>query len=307
MLRLLDAPVTADEIDHLGHMNVRHYTRRAWLATQAWFARLGLDDAALIRRGLALTPRDLLTHFYREQRLGAPLVVEGAVTEADGAPRLYVEILNADTGERAAALIVTPALVDRTTRAGAPADLPWTEGPRMPLPAHAAPRTLSFAPPRVDVTLTDLERRSEGREFRYGGLEGDVPSEVCDETGFMRASGAQDIDFVAIDANEARRGHLVSGEGHAAFGWAMLESRQVLLATPRAGDRVKVIGAEMRIDRKAHWSRRWMFNARSRQMVGVCDHVSLAFDVETRRSMEIPPETRRELEAQRMPDLEEAE
>ncbi len=305
MLRLLDAPVTADEIDHLGHMNVRHYSKRAWLATQVWFARRGLDETALRRRGLALSPKDLLTHFYREQRLGAPLVVEGAVTEADGAPRLYVEILNTETGERAAAVIVTPQLTERATRMAAAQALPWPAGPELALPAHAAPRSLSFAPPRLDMTLADLERRTAGRAFPYGGVEGVIPLDACDEAGFMRASGAQDIDFVAIDANVGRRGLLFSGEDHVTFGWAMLESRQLLAATPRAGDRVKVIGAEIRIDRKAHWNRRWMFNADSGRIYGVCDHVSLAFDIATRRAIEIPPAARRDLEAMRIPDLAE--
>jgi acyl-CoA thioester hydrolase len=300
MMRLVEAPVTAGEIDHLGHMNVRFFSKRARMGAFALLARTGWDRAALQSHGLMVSLQDSFNHFFKEQREGAPLVVQGGFVDPGVAPRVYLEIVNDETGDRAAAFIVRLQLLRVATRTAA-ADVTPARSLFVELPDHAAPRSLSLDPPRLDVRLSELDRLSAGWPQPYGPSEGRVSPGVCDEAGFMKMFSAQDISFVAIEAASRDRGHLQDGGGNLRFGWAVLESRQVLVATPRAGDRIRSISAQMRVERKVRQDRRWAFNADTGQLLAITDSVALAFDPALRRSIEIPEGARRELEAQRLP------
>ncbi|HZM29222.1 MAG TPA: thioesterase family protein, partial [Acidimicrobiales bacterium] len=92
--------VTEDQIDHLGHMNVRFYAVNAQAGTAAMLA--GLPGWG----GRPYAVHDVYTRHHREQLVGTPLVVRSAVlgAGADGL-RLHHELAAEDTGELAATFV----------------------------------------------------------------------------------------------------------------------------------------------------------------------------------------------------------
>src|SRR5581483_3903345 len=92
--------VTDDQIDHLGHMNVRFYGVNAHAATEAVLA--GLD-------GWPSGPHlvhDAYTRHHREQLLGTSLLVRSAVLAADAHEvRIHHELVP-DNAEALAATFV---------------------------------------------------------------------------------------------------------------------------------------------------------------------------------------------------------
>ena len=115
MQLLNESTVLAEEIDSLGHMNVRHYTTRTERAIRVLLANLGIHEDTLAGSLLRFT--DSYTRFRREQFEGATLHAVGGLLEpADEGLRSYVEIMNPDTGDVAATFIATTVLVDPATR-----------------------------------------------------------------------------------------------------------------------------------------------------------------------------------------------
>ena len=55
---LYEGTETEEEIDHLGHMNVRFYATKAMQATEAFAEELGLDPQRLSELGAVLSVTD---------------------------------------------------------------------------------------------------------------------------------------------------------------------------------------------------------------------------------------------------------
>jgi hypothetical protein len=94
-----------------------------------------------------------------------------------------------------------------------------------------------------------------------------------------------------------------TGDGGHRLGWASLETRIVRVAQARAGDRLSSIGAEIGLHAKVRHSRRWLFNVASGRLVSLNDDVSIALDLDARRSIEIPPTIRSRLETRHTPEF----
>src|SRR6478736_85998 len=155
--------VTQDQIDHLGHMNVRFYGTNAHTATASVLASLdGWPDGPHL-------VHDTYTRHHREQLLGTPLLVRSGVlaADADGVD-IHHELVPANAEALAATFVhrvsptetggrrlpVPQAAID-AVRATAIAPLPY-----------AAPRTidlavgpLTVAPPLEVVRERDLAVR----------------------------------------------------------------------------------------------------------------------------------------------------
>jgi hypothetical protein len=86
------------------------------------------------------------------------------------------------------------------------------------------------------------------------------------------------------------------------IGWAMLENRQFLVATPRANAPIVTLHAPTRIGAKTQQMRRWTFDTDSGALLSVIDAVSLAFDLDARKATEIPAYMREDLEAMMLDD-----
>ena len=75
---LHNTEVTPDQIDHLGHMNVRFYGAHARTGADRLLASFGL----MSDEGPRAVGRDIYVRHHREQLVGAPLEVRGGVLDA---------------------------------------------------------------------------------------------------------------------------------------------------------------------------------------------------------------------------------
>jgi len=315
---LYASEVGSDEIDHLGHVNVRFYMERAQAGNRKLLETIGLAPAALA--GARAVQNDTYTRYHREQFQGSTLQVKGGVLKA--APEgltTYMEVVNDAKGQVAATFILNTVLIDPPTRAGRPipgAALAAADGWRVELPEHGRPRTIDLGPPRLDLTYEALAERigEDHGDPMSRRMEQVVDAEDCDEHGFqsdgidMMFGGGRgrrfDREAMAKAMREGQWGPMTfSSDDGRRFGWASMETRHVRLSQPRAGDRLLTIGGEIGLGAKIRHSRRWAFNAATGALVSLNDNVNIALDLDARRSIEIPPEFRVRLERRHTPEF----
>lgn len=98
--------VASDEIDSLGHLNVRCYFARIDRASRNLLAALGLTAEELDANRAMVRRIDTYSHFRREQFEGAELTVHGGtLASIDDQIRCYFEIHNLPRDEVAASFI----------------------------------------------------------------------------------------------------------------------------------------------------------------------------------------------------------
>lgn len=295
--------VTPEEIDSLGHLNVRFYLARLDRASHRLLAALGLSAEELNARSATLRRVDTYSRFRREQFEGAELTVHGGVLATAGDQvRCYFEIRNPAREEIAATFVTGTVMADRRSRRvlGLPESVRQiNEQYGVQLPDYAAPRSLSLDPPRMDIPLaTLLERIEPYTEFGMTGRrERIIEADDCGPDGILR----DDVELMfilfrrqieaATDAKAFGPSVLHTDEGHR-FGWAMLETRNIELARPRAGDTVVWIGADVNIADKSRQSRRWAFVQDTGQMLSIEDSVGIAMDLDARKAINIPASIR---------------
>lgn len=299
---LVETKVAEDQIDHLGHMNVRYYHERASEASDRLASELGLSRAVRDDLDAVLEVRKTFTRHYREQLEGAPLVVMGGVLElhSDGL-RAYHELRNTERDELAATFVHDLELCKRRTRARLP--LPEmlakrTGDARVAWPEHGRPRTLDLDRDSAPLALsTAMERDLAMR------LERVLRPKECDADGFFPTS--RYIELVWGGEPFAGRAGLPLFElpGGGKFGWATLESRSHLLALPRAGTRIQSFGAEVALAPKTSCRHHWVFDVERGDLLCIHSIVNLAFDIAARRAIEIPAPIRAEIEQRYHPDL----
>lgn len=301
---LHEATVAEEEIDHLGHMNVRFYLDRALLAGRALAVELGLGPDHCRALGGVFELHDAFSRHYREQLVGAPLAVMGGVlaVEADGL-RLYHELVNTELDERAAIFVHGLKLRQLETRKPLPLPEMVAKGAGDVLvewPEHGRPRTLDLQ--RLPPALSLGEARKRGLAVR---AERVVRSEECDAGGYFLAGRYQDLFWGDDDPSAPRTAAVpvFELEGGGRFGWATLESRGVVLELPRAGARIQSFGAEVELGRKISLRHHWVFDLDGGALLCTSSTVNLAFDIAARRATEIPPAVRETLEARYHPDL----
>lgn len=286
-----ESTVTEDQIDHLGHMNVRFYAVNAREGTDALLADLPAwgDRPHVVH--------DLYTRHLREQLLGTPLVVRSAVIGAgiDGL-RLHHELAAADTGVLAATFVyrVSPVGED-----GGRAALPVPVAQRLaatvvPAPPYAATRTISLDTdgPASAPTLAAAERGLAMRRPRV------VTAEECDPAGRYRVDMAPLLTWGGEPVGDERGPALDEGADGTLMGWASMETRIQVARLPRAGDRIQSFGACVAVHDKVTHRVHWAYDVDRGDLLTAFEVVSLAFDVRSRRPMRIPDATReRELAA----------
>jgi len=314
-MRLFDESlVRDDEIDTLGHLNVRHYMARVLRSGERLTGELGLGAKARAALDAILARVDTYSSYKREQFTGAALEVWGGVLAAttEGV-RTYFEVRNPAKGEIAASFIIEFALLDRATRGrlSLPAEaLTAAALAHIDLPAHGAPRTIAQAKPNLLVTMGQIAarvgERPPGDGMMGGIMERLVETEDCDAEGFLKEG--EDMMFGARIRAQFMQGKtfgpptFVSDEGHR-FGWATLEARLVQLQVPRAGDLLRAFGADIGIGRKTRHTRRWIFNTATGALAGVDDIVGIALDLDARRSIEIPASVLESLQGGFVPEF----
>lgn len=311
-MRIFDeGPVLDSEIDSLGHMNVRYYVDRVARANRALLAQVGIGKPVF--RGAIVRRFDTYCRFRREQFAGAHLQVAGGVLDAaPGQVRCYFEIRNPAKDEIAASFVTGTRLIDPDGQQVVPLPeevVAACDAFQVPLPEHGQPRSLSLAAPRSDVSMAELIERvpaDPGAGMMSGRRDVVVLAEDCDEQGWLR----EDVDVmfmmhrVQVQQNAGTFGPPVlrTDEGHR-FSWAMIETRNVVLGRPRAGDNLVSIGADVAFGERWRQSRRWAFVESSGELVSLHDTVGIALDLDARRSIPIPAGIRADLERTVLPDL----
>ena len=202
MQKLNESPVTPDQIDSLGHLNVRYYIARMDLANRQLLEANGVsgDEHTFLRRV------DTYNKFRREQFNGAVLGTYGAligegVIGPGGSVPAYFEIRNEETGDVAASFLTATSRVDRATQA--PQDLSKAHGQTrsaeaegFEVPSSSLPRTLSLSEPRV-IPMATLEQELPAEPVQgnmTGRRENTVKPEDCDASGRLR----EDVDLMTI-------------------------------------------------------------------------------------------------------------
>lgn len=290
--------VRPEEIDSLGHLNVRFYLTRVDRASRRLLDALGLSQAELDRRHATLRRVDTYSRFRREQFEGAELTVHGGILGCVGEQvRCYFEIRNPAGNELAAHFVTGTELCERASRQAL--ELPASvhavnEQYGVQIPDYAVPRSLSLEAPRTDVPFDELMAEiGEPTEFGMTGRrEGVIEAEDCGPDGVLR----DDIDpmfamfrrqVAAADTKSFGPPVLYTDEGHR-FGWAMLETRIVEFGRPRAGDVIVWLGADVAIAEKSRQSRRWAFVKATGELLSIHDSVGVAMDLDARRAIAIP-------------------
>ena len=292
-----ESTVTEDQIDHLGHMNVRFYAVNAQAGTEALLA----DLPGWGRRPYIL--HDVYTRHHREQLLGTPLVVRSAVLGAGaGGLRLHHELAAADTGVLAATFVHGISPMDEGGRRAPLPDRVAAEAGALavPPPPHAATRTISLdadplasAPPLA----TALDRGLVMRRERA------VSAEECDDHGRYRVELAPLLVWAGEPVGEGGGPILHETPGGDPLGWASMETRVQIRRLPRRGDRVQSFGAGVAVHDKVTHRVNWAFDLVRGEVLLAFETVSMAFDIRARRPVSIPDAHRERELAALQPDL----
>ncbi len=306
-LRVLhESVVRAEEVDALGHMNVRFYGERAFASTERLLSELGVkpaDFGATQALGYEL-PR-LFTRYHREQHTGSPLVVRGGMLEArEDALRFYHELRNPERDELAATFVHdvrlrVPGQPDPLRNSAELRDSLAHE--RVALPLEGGPRTIDLDRPPVAPTFA--EAKEAGLAFR---LPREIEAEYCDAEGRLSAEmrpfymwGGRPIP----PAKAADGPQIIDLPDGGKMGWASMETRSVMLEQPTAGMRTQSFAATVEIARKTNLRRYWIFDINTGRLLLANEVVELALHLGQRRAIDIPEDIRSEMTENLREDL----
>jgi len=293
-----ESEVTEDQIDHLGHMNVRYYAENARAGTAALLAGMP---------GWGRHPyvvHDVYTRHHREQLLGTALVVRSAVlgANADGV-QLHHELAARDTGALAATFVHRVSPLDEGGERASVADRLCTAAQDLALsapPPYATTRTISLDADPVASAPSLAEARTRGLAMRRERL---VTAEECDAAGRYIPSLAPMLVWGGQPVGRDTGPWLEAMPDGRLMGWASMETRIQTMRLPAVGERVQSFGATVAVHDKVTHRIHWCFDVERDELLAAFEIVNMAFDTRARRPMSIPDAHRqRELSALQ-PDL----
>ena len=264
--------VTEDQIDHLGHMNVRWYFANARAATRQVLASLGHPDVA------TADLYDMYTRHHREQMLGNRLEVRSGIVGVDGTSiRMYHELANADTGDLAATFVFR-------VRSATPVDATPADAVEVvEIPEHGAPRSIDVD---AEPATPSLERLRElGLEMRRERTIGPEDTEGADTVPAhlvpMLLWGG-----TALDGDEVEL--VRTGPDGTRLGWVTMETRIVTHRLPEIGTRIQSFTATTAMGDKVNQRSMWAHDLDRGDLLVSFELVSLMFDLDARRARSIP-------------------
>lgn len=301
--RLYEGKVGGEEIDDLGHMNVRYYGERALNATGRLLSDHGLDSRTYESMRASLEVNDVYTRHLREQLVGAPLAVMGGVLEAheDGV-RLYHELLNTENGELAAAFVHRVGLrsLDHHSTLRLPEiALKSLRESIVSWPEHGRPRSIDLDRPAPSLSLSEARERGLALRKERSVLEAE-----CDSSGSVPASQRQELVWGGEPIPPNSGGPPIFDlEDGSRMSMAALETRSQLMEPPRLGMRIQSFSATVDVAKKTTIRRAWVFDVDHERILFSNTFVDIALHLGKRRAMEIPPTMRARLEANLHSDL----
>lgn len=290
--------VTEDQIDHLGHLNVRFYGVHACEAARTFAATCGLAEGD----GSRLLFADTYTRLHREQLLGAPLEVRTGVLDAtESGLCLFHELANEVTGVAAATFVQQIAVADdRGVRLPLPPGVVAAAGEPVPLPDHARPRSIPLDADLLAGAPTLDEVRRRGLALRQPRT---IEAQECDGDGALTDGMEVGLLWGGAPVDGSPYGPLFTGSDGRPLGWATVEHRLVLARRPRVGDKIQSFAAGIGLGDKVSHRMQWAYDLERAEVL--CSHavVNLAFDIEQRRAVAIPDDERARLARLIHPDL----
>ena len=314
---LHESTVQPEEIDSLGHMNVRYYMTRVDQANRVMLAEIGIQEAS----GRVIRRLDTYTRFHREQFAGATLHTLGGLIAIEGADESrevngYFEIRNPDNNQVAASFILRSCLIDVssqqvldiTANSTNSANKDNTSEYSVLVPEHGMPRSLSLNDP-ARISLEELEA-VVGDDPTPGMMSGRrknvVHADDCDTDGRLR----EEVDLMFVlhrpttgEENELGGPPVMRDSEGRRYSWAMIETRSVVWHRPMEGEIVLSIGADIANGEKWRQSRRWMFAEKTGLLLGISDSVGLCIDLDARRSIPMPFDVIEAIERSSLPQF----
>jgi acyl-CoA thioesterase FadM len=284
--------VIEDQIDHLGHMNVRWYGVAAKAASDAVVRDLGGGD-------LSVDAVDIYTRHFEEQLLGARLEVRSLVLGGGGGTlRLYHELRNSDTGALSASFVhrLQASSGGHVVEAWPPAVDAAGE-----IPEHGRPRSISLDTDPLASSPTLAELQADPllvmRRVREISADECLPDGSYDPgNGPMLLWGGEPL--------EGSTGPMLHpGPNGQLIGWASMEHRMVVSRLPRVGDRVQSFGCVVALFDKVTHRLMWAWDVEREQLLAAFEVVDVALDTVSRRAVPIPGDLRGDTEARLRPDL----
>ncbi|MEM1434773.1 MAG: acyl-ACP thioesterase [Pseudomonadota bacterium] len=272
------------ECDENDHLNVRFYLRKAEQGIVLGLSALGLAD----HRQAASWLKRASTHHIRylqEARVAAPIVGTLGVTGlSEGRLELLSELSHGFSGEPLATLLseleVDPAEAERL-RAQTP--------PFVSVPTHAAPRGLPAAPSPYATLGPEAARAHGYRRIGAGVIEADE----CSPDGAC-------ADWALVGRTSDSMPSLWStthGTGPTAefLGGAVLEYRFQRNGPLEVGEPFVHYAALGEIGSKTYRISHLLYRADTGMLVSSAEAVSIAMDLEARRSLPITEEHRQRM------------
>lgn len=295
--------VNAWECDANGHMNVRFYGQRAMQGLGFLAARLGMARAFTAKANATLVPIDWHIRFLAEARMAQSLSLFGGlldIGEADATAYLELQ----DSAGRPSATFTTklahvePQALRR---------FPWSNGPRAralelmcAAPAHGRPRSIDCSTTPAAPTIaraTELGAWLTGRAM--------VLAEHCDAFGRMRFDQfmARVTESAPTLLDSWRRDLDDSNAEDATLSGAVVEYRFVVHRWPRVGDLIEVRSGVTEIAQKTQRMIHWVLDPASGQAWGSAEVVAIAFDLKTRKSVNMTDRQRARFETRSVPGM----
>ena len=269
--------VTPDQIDELGHMNVRYYGVNAGAATRAMCERLGLPTVPL---------RSAYTRHHHEQMEGNELVVRSAVLPGGERLRIYHELVNDTDGDLAATFVHE-------------LDHPPVEAPDFELPAHGTPRSLSLttdalaSPPTLDqLEELGLAMRKPRQVDSTDTQNGDTVPPAGMANLLWGGEPFLEYDWIRTLPNGDR------------YGYAVMEQRIWIRPGPITLDTpIQSFRASLQVGEKIGRAIAWCYNTDTGEPLVASEAIDLCLNLTQRRAMAIPAESRSEADPDFHPEL----
>lgn len=269
--------VTADQIDELGHMNVRWYGHNAVAATRAMCEQLGLPSA---------DPVSTYTRHHHEQLEGSNLEVRSGLLPDGARLRFFHELRNRADNDLAATFVHE-------------LDHPCLEAPGIDIPEYGQPRSLSLDADLLAAAPSLDEVQSRELAIRY---KREVDTEDTAGGDQVPAWLANNLIWGG-DRPNADAGWIVDMPDGSRMAYATMESRLSVGRLPTLGTRIQSFGALIELGTKITRSINWAYDLDTAEPLVAFDVINLAFNINERRSMEIPPDIRENEQARLQPDL----
>ena len=278
--------VTDDQIDHLGHMNVRFYGVNAQAGSRSLLAAISPDGS---RR---YVPVDFYTRHHREQLLDARLVVRSGVLDVGPDElRLYHELANQETGTLAATFVHRIVAENPAGEPGILSEDVTTRAQAMlvAIPEHGATRSISLDTDPI-ASAPGLDRVRE-LDLAMRKVRSVTPEE-CDASGTYLRSNAPMLTWAGEPVHRGNQEMLYEGPAGERMGWASMETRIAIRRLPRAGDRVQSFSAVIGLADKTSHRIQWVYDVDAGDLLTTFQIVNLAFDTGARRPLRIPERLR---------------